>query len=134
MVRYKIAEEYISLNDFIQARVELKELIREIPETPLMPEARYLMAATYYLEGSYDEAIAEYDRFVANYPDHRLSLDAKLAKATALDESGRLKDALSLLSQLKLEYVDDEVVKLRIESAEERLKEGPGVIKRRVNL
>jgi TolA-binding protein len=128
--RYNLAMEYIRINDFGQARVELEELLSTAPFTPLAPQSYYQLANTYYLEGSLEKAIAAYDVVVSKFPGHGVSLEARLSKAAALEEAGRLKEALSLLKELEDEYPNREVIKIRIASTEERLKKGPKARKR----
>jgi TolA-binding protein len=128
--RYNIAMEYVKMNDFEQARIELEDLISAMPSTPLLPELHYQLANTYYLQGSLEEAIRAYDGVISEFKAHRVGLEARLGKAAALEEAGRLKEALALLKELEDEYPNREAVKIRIHSIEERLKKGPRTRKR----
>ena len=123
--QYSIAGEYIELNDFVQARIELKELLKEVPGTLLKPDILYRVGSTFYLEGRSSEAIAAFDTLIRTYPEHKLSLEAKFSKAAALEEAGLHIEAIALFEGLKKEYNNSEAVKIRIESAKERLKDGP---------
>ncbi len=123
--RYDLAMEYIKINDFGQARIELEELLTKTPSTPLAPGSYYQLANTYYLEGSLEKAVEAYDEVVSRFKGHPVSLEARFSKAAVLEEAGRLKEALKLLKELEDEYPNREVVKIRISSTEERLKKGP---------
>jgi TolA-binding protein len=129
--QYNIAVEYLKMNDFGQARVELMELLSSMPSTPLAPECNYQLANIYYLEGYLEEAIEAYDEVISKFQGHWVSLEAKLGKATVLEEAGRLKEALRVLKELEDEYPNREAVKIRIASTEERLKKGPRTRKKR---
>ena len=48
-----------------------------------------------------DEAVKAYDRIMADYKGSSVYAEAKLAKASVLEESGMLKEALVLLLELK---------------------------------
>lgn len=129
--RYEIAMKYVKRNDFDQARIEFEELLKSSPSKDFTSKAYFQIATTYYLEGRLDDAIKGYDVVVANFIDDPLYIEAKFSKATALEELGRLKEALKLFKELKGEYPSPELLKIRIESTEERIKKGPGLKKRR---
>ena len=120
--QYRIANEYIGMNDFAQARIEFQEIIASAPDTDLLADVHYGTAITYYFEGNLSEAIALYDKIAFDFPDHRLALEARLSKASALAESGELDAALELLARLADEYSNSEVVNIRISSAQEMIK------------
>ncbi len=124
--RYRMALEYIKMNEFGQARVELKELLKDGTTEEMTPQILYQIANTYYLEGNFQEAIATYDRIIEEYPNHPVYIEARLGKASVLEKQGSLKEALGLLSELEREYPDSDTVKIRIESTRKRLKKAPG--------
>jgi len=130
LYRYNIAMEYIKMNDFRQARIELEELLKNIPSTPLAPQVYYQIATTHYLEGNLEEAVKGYDTVISKFPDNPICIEARLGKATALEEAGSLTEALALLEELKDEYSNTDVVKIRIKSTRERLKKEPRLRKR----
>ncbi len=124
--RYNMALEYIKMNEFKQARVELEELLKEdIPPT-MVPQLLYQIANTYQLEGNLQEAINVYDRIIKGYGDHPVYIEARLGKASVLEKQGSLKEALGLLTELEREYPDSDTVKIRINSTRKRLKKAPG--------
>ncbi|MBI5560962.1 MAG: tetratricopeptide repeat protein, partial [Deltaproteobacteria bacterium] len=120
--RYRMALEYVKTNDFRQARIELEELLKDMPFTELAPRVYYHIALTHYLEGNLEEAIKAYDGVISSFPGNPVCIDARLGKAAALEESGRLAEALALLTELEKEYSNSEVVRIRIESARARLR------------
>jgi TolA-binding protein len=123
--QYNLAMEYLKMSEFGQARIELEELLNAVPSTPLLPEVHYQLANIYYLEGNLEEAEKAYDEIISKFQGQRVSLEARLGKAAALEEAGKLKEALALLKELEEEYPNREAVRIRITSTEERLKKGP---------
>ncbi|MCK4738965.1 MAG: tetratricopeptide repeat protein [Deltaproteobacteria bacterium] len=127
---FKIALEYIELNDFRQARVELKEILRAEVKGKLVPKTLYRVATTYHLEGNLDEALEAYNLVIEKLPKHALALESKLGIATVLEESGELVKALVTLNLLLSEYPNSGAIRLRIERAKERQKNAPKLRKR----
>ena len=117
-----ITGEYIEMNDFIQARIELADLMEERPETGLADKVLYRTALTYYLEGELDEAIDAFDRIIEEYPTESLAIEARLYKALALEESGSLAEARDQLKALKDDYPNPRAIEARVAAIEKRIK------------
>ena len=122
LYRYKIALEYIKADDFRQARIELAGLLKEMPQTPLSPDIHYHIAITHYLEGNLKEAIEAYENIISSFPGHPVYMEARLGKAQAIEESGRLGEAFKILLGLEKEYPNADVVRVRMKSLRERRK------------
>lgn len=99
--QYLIAMEYIKKNDFVQARAELKELNDIVTNPGLSPRIRLHIAETYYLEGSYGQAITKYDDVIARFPENDAAVEAILAKARIFEEEGALRKAVEALEEAK---------------------------------
>ncbi len=122
LYQLNIAKEYILIYDFRQARIEFGELISTFPSSPFVKDASFQIATTYYLEGSYEEAVSGYDKFLKDYPDDALAPDATLGKAASLEDSGKLKEALEILSELQeLSPGEGELIKFRIDGIKKRM-------------
>ncbi len=124
--RYSTALEYIKMNEFKQARVELEELLKDDASPDMTPRILYQIANTYYLEGSLEKAISVYDRIIEEHKEHPVYIEARLGKASVLEKQGSLREALGLLTELEREYPDSDTVKIRINSTRKRLKKAPG--------
>ncbi len=130
--RYSIALEYIKMGDYGQARIELDELIKSAPPEKLLSNAYYQAATARQLGGDYSGAVEAYDLFIEKFPGHKLTSDALLHKATVLEQSGKLKEALVLMKELRVRYPDlSEALAIKIASAEKRLSNGPKLNKKR---
>ncbi len=129
LYQYSIAMEYVKLNDLVQARIELQDLIDAYPSSGLLPEAYYQVANTFYLEGRLKEAVKSFDKVIDRFGDLPVALEAALGKAASLEELGELTEALGILEDLKDHYPNPKVVETRIEWIKKRLKEGPRKVK-----
>lgn len=123
--QYLIAMEYLMMNDFRQARIELVELSNIISNPNLIPDIRFQIANIYYIEGNFTEAMKRYDEVVLKYPGHGAAVEALFGKAKALDESGRYKEALAIYSELLNDYPNRKAVETRIGWIENRMKAKP---------
>ena len=121
-----IALEYLKMNDLRQARVELNEFILSVRDKTLVSEAYLNLAETYYIEGEVGKAMELYDRVISNYPAEKNAMSARFSKAKALEETGRLSDALSLFKEIQTDYPNRDAVSSRIQAIEKRLKETSG--------
>ncbi len=132
LYRYNIALEYIKMNDYGQARIELDELIKSAPDEKLLANAYYQVATALQLSGDFSAAVKAYDLFINTFPEHKLNSDAMLHKATVLEQSGKLKEALALLKVLRTQYPELAVpLAIKIASAEKRLRDGPKLNKKK---
>jgi TolA-binding protein len=123
--RYRIAMEYQKLSDFKQAIIEIQEILKDSPSTPIAPKLYYQIATNQYLDGNLNEAIDIYDRLVFLYPDNHLSLEARLGKAVAMEEQDRLIEAKEILMSLEAVYPNKDAIKVRLSWVNKRIKEGP---------
>lgn len=123
--QYRIAMEYIMLNDFTQARVEFTELLNRASRD-LKPEIEYQIANTFYIEGNLKDAIDRYEKIISRYPESLFALNAKLGIAKSFSETGRLSEAMVILKELKGVYPNKDTVDVMIDAVQVRLDEGPG--------
>ncbi len=133
--RYLIAMEYLQMNDFRQARLELRDLLDSlnVPDPPplggphyeLIVKIYYQTANSYYLESKNAEAIKAYDELISKYPQHPLSLEARLNKAHILIDDAVFEPALEILTGLVDEYPNTETIDSMIKLTKKRLREGP---------
>ena len=120
--KYLIAMEYLKMTDLRQARVELKELLEFARDPDITAKAHFQRANTYYIEGDLARAIEGFRETERKFPDHEVALQALFNMAKALEESGRLKEALAVLEGIKDTYPNKPAVESSIEWIEKRLK------------
>jgi len=74
---YKNGEIALLNGDYIKARRALMQIISRFPGENDLAQVQWLIAKSYDLEGRTSEALSEYKRFLANYPDHPNAQDAE---------------------------------------------------------
>lgn len=116
---YAMAMEYVKMNDLRQARVELKGLLVSSGPGPV-PQIKFDIADTYYIEGNLMEALSWYDAVISETPDGRLKTEARFGKARALEEAGRLNEALAVYRAIAGDYPNQEALRTRVEWIEKR--------------
>lgn len=122
---YKIAMEYLKVNELRQARIEFREIAEKSVDAELIEKSSFQIANTYYLEGSNDKAMKAFDEFLEKYPNGPLYLDAALDKASILSEEGKLEVAVKWLRDLKEDYPNDVSIDIRLASINDRIENGP---------
>jgi tetratricopeptide (TPR) repeat protein len=73
---YKNGEEALLNGDYVKARRVLMQIVSTYPGENDLAQVQWLIAKTYDLEGRTAEAVSEYKRFLANYPEHPNAPDA----------------------------------------------------------
>jgi tetratricopeptide (TPR) repeat protein len=73
---YKNGEDALLNGDYVKARRVLMQIVSRYPGENDLAQVQWLIARTYDLEGRPVEAVSEYKRFLANYPDHPNAQDA----------------------------------------------------------
>ncbi|HHL40640.1 MAG TPA: tetratricopeptide repeat protein [Deltaproteobacteria bacterium] len=124
--QFRIAMEYLKMNDLRQARIELGEIVKADPASELAPRVYFHTASTYYIEGELARAVENYERVMRDFPDDPLALEAAIGMAAALEESGDLEGALRMLRSVEKRYPNSGVVTTRIGRIEKRLGKRPG--------
>ncbi len=121
--RYIIAEEYFKMNDFMQARAEINELLENAHSKDIIAKAYFLRANSYYIEGDSNKAIDAYEETISAVPDPKIALKARFNLAKALEGADRLKEALDVLETLKDEYPNKEAVIASMDWIKKRMRE-----------
>lgn len=117
--QYLIAMEYIKMNDFRQARVELVELNNIVTNPGVSPRIRLHIANTYYIEGRNREALERYDDVISRFPQNEAAKEAMMQKAKIYEEEGRT--ALAMKALVALEADGDASLRPMVERLRKRL-------------
>lgn len=120
-IQYEIADSYFRLENFEQARIEFESLLKNYPDSPLLPEVAYRTAVTWSLEGEPAEAEKAFRRVAELWPDSTYALEAQFGLVTVLEEREELREALALLETLNGRYPNTEAVKKKIEQVQQRM-------------
>ncbi len=71
------------------ARSEFQDYLKYFGTTDLASNAQFYVAESYYMEKNYQQAVAEYDKLLTNYPKSFKLAPGRLRKGLALIELGR---------------------------------------------
>lgn len=83
---------------------ELEQLIRDFSGSPVAPLARLRLASQKFNNGSYEEALAQYQQFIIENPAHMLSQAAKLGEAYCLEAMGRVEESMQAYQDFQATY------------------------------
>jgi outer membrane protein assembly factor BamD len=70
---YKLGEQAIEKRTYAEARDAFKKIVERHPTSSYAARARFLMGETYYREGEFDKAIAEFRTFLSFFPRHQIA-------------------------------------------------------------
>ena len=121
-VQYEIADAYFRLNNYEQARIEFESLLKNFPDSALIPEVQYRIALAYSLDGQLSKAETAFREVVAKWPDDLFALEARFGLASVLEEQERLRESLKVLQDLKDVYPNKDALMKRIKQVEDRMK------------
>lgn len=119
-IQYELADSYFRLNNFEQARIEFGSLLKNYPESSLLPEVQFRIAVTYALEGQLPEAAGAYRVVSERWPDSSYAPEAQFGLAAILEEQEELEKALEVLEGLD-NYANPDVLKQKIEKVRDRI-------------
>ena len=79
---------------------EMEAVITDYKGSPVAPLAELRLASDYYHRQNYEQALDAYDRFLKNYPAHKLALIARMGRAHTLEATGKFEEADVLYRQV----------------------------------
>ncbi|MBU3914547.1 tetratricopeptide repeat protein [bacterium] len=122
----RLAYLFFELKNFEQARVELKRLILERPNSENIPKAYYHIGRSYYVEGNLELARATFLETDKKFGYKKASLASALSLADIYEETGQLESAVNvyktILNRLENKEVFYQLADDRIKKLEIRLK------------
>jgi predicted Zn-dependent protease len=91
------------------------------PDSSLVPEILYRLARTRALQGEIDEAIRLYQTLMEDHAGDPFVQEGRIGLAAALEEQGRLREALDVLEKLREDANDSPALMRRIEQIRGRM-------------
>jgi TolA-binding protein len=122
LIQYELADCYFRLNNFEQSRIELETFLLKYPNSPLVPEARYRIAASFALEDDFSKAEETFRALIKDFPESPLSLEARFEIGTLLARQEKLEKALKIFRDLEGKYPRVDVLNQKIERIETRIR------------
>jgi len=86
------------------ARQEFLDYLRYYPETDMASNAQFYLGEISYAQKNYDDAVAEYDKVLKNYPSSFKLAPARLKKGMALIALGQKQAGIRELRELVKRY------------------------------
>lgn len=86
------------------ARQEFQDYLKYYSDTDLASNAQFYLGEIAYSQRSYDQAVAEYDRVLTNYPKSFKLAPARLKKGMALIEQGQKASGVRELREVVKRY------------------------------
>lgn len=118
--RLMLARMYMATKEYVQARVELAQVIKsKTVSKNFIEEAAFMYAESYFLTGDTDAAAGWLDAFIKEFPKSEYIDEAKLHLATCLEETGKLGAAKTVMEDVK-NYPNQKVIDSRMKSMEGR--------------
>ncbi len=112
--QYAKARGQLNDRDFVGAESTLRDFVSFHPDSPLLVNARYWLAETYFMRDDYERAAVEFaeayrsfQRFKDKGADRQAALKAPeilLKLATSLHTLGKKQEAIITLAQLKKDF------------------------------
>jgi TolA-binding protein len=121
-LQYEIADTYFRLNNFEQARIEFENLLKNWPQSSLVPEVRYRIAVAYALDGELKAAEEAFRGVIRDLPDNPFAVEARFGLAGVLEDEDQLVAALEVLEGLRGVYPKTEVLDQKIDQVRERIR------------
>lgn len=113
--RFRAADAYYRLEYYAQAIEAWQQLVLQLPQSELAPEALFRVGDTYFQANHFDEAIAAFQTLRDNYPDHPLAVESLLKLAQCKFNAGRFEDAVIDYETFVQRYPDNELFKNALE-------------------
>jgi tetratricopeptide (TPR) repeat protein len=116
----KVANAYLELKNYDQARTEARILRERWPQSPLADEAQLLTAQAWSLEKREDEALGAFQALVERDPKPEVAARALEGQAHIHAQAGRFDRALELYAQALPSHPNPDAIRTAIEAVRER--------------
>jgi tol-pal system protein YbgF len=97
---YKAALETLKNGNTAKARDMFAAFAEQYPHHKLLPNARYWIGETYYIEKNYEQAVVEFQRVIKEFPGKEKVPAAMLKQALSFRELGDTKSAKFILREM----------------------------------
>jgi len=85
------------------------KVVQEYPGTPAAERAMLLAAGSYFTDGKYSEAQAQFDRLIKEHPSSEWAPDAAYGIAASLESQGKRDEALQAYNHVATAYATSAV-------------------------
>ncbi len=96
IVAFLRAESFINTEQFEDAEIEMRKLVRRFPEHPQKARIEFYLALSIAMQERFEEAVALFKAWLQAYPDHALAPDVQYWMPICLYYDGKYEEALPL--------------------------------------
>ncbi len=93
----------------VEGRALLADLVKRLPQSPLIPEIELAIARTYVQENNWNGAIGKYTQWLSQFPTNSLRPRAEFNRAWANYQAGQLTNALVLFTNFVAQFPQDQL-------------------------
>lgn len=115
---YRAAFELLKEQRYEPAAMAFTQFLVSFPESQLAENAQYWLAESYYVTGEFEQALANFERVIRDYPGARKVPDALLKMGYCNYELGRWDQARAALTKVTQDHAETTAARL----ADQRLK------------
>ena len=119
---FRIGRLNLEMGRLDQARLALRNLIANHPDSPYRPRAAYLAGYSYYMEDRVPMALAVLRLTAKQFSGTEAGQRATFFVADTLEGQGKFKEALELFQSLRGRYHNESILDERIAQLETRMK------------
>ncbi len=101
---YKIAWIHFLKNDYTTAKTNVTAFLDKAGETPLRPDAYFLLGSLYTTEGNYEDAMEEFQLVYEKYPTSKFAPEALYKSAECAELLGITQPAIQLYNRFIQTY------------------------------
>ena len=93
-VAFLRAESFVNTEQFEDAEIEMRKLVRRFPEHPQKARIEFYLALSIAMQERFEEAVALFKTWLQTYPDHALAPDVQYWMPISLYYDGKYEEAL----------------------------------------
>ena len=93
-VAFLRAESFVNREQFEDAEIEMRKLVRRFPEHPQKARIEFYLALSIAMQERFEEAVALFKTWLQTYPSHNLVPDVQYWMPISLYYDGKYQDAL----------------------------------------
>jgi TolA-binding protein len=95
-VAFLRAESFVNTEQFEDAEIEMRKLVRRFPEHPQKARIEFYLALSIAMQERFEEAVALFKAWLQTYPGHVLAPDVQYWMPISLYYDGKYEEALPL--------------------------------------
>ncbi|MDR0993986.1 MAG: tetratricopeptide repeat protein [Verrucomicrobiota bacterium] len=104
IVAFLRAEVFINTEQFEDAEIEMRKLVRRFPEHPQKARIEFYLALSIAMQERFEEAVERFQAWLRTYPDHMLVPDVQYWLPISYYYDGRFEQALPLFENYGKHY------------------------------